>query len=150
MLKVGSYSSAGAPFHDWGNHQTSPSNNTCRGLGNSGANNSPLLSNLAFANGSLGNHEVGTIVRLLLFILIILMKLQRLREEATNYQAKMLSLEEDLSQARSACDVWRCRAMVAEQQRDEVIIFFRKNGLCGCNKRHRKLIKLILFRLWQR
>lgn len=102
--RVGSYSNAGAPFHDWVNHQTSPSNNTCRGLASSGANNSPLLSNLASASGSLGNHE-----------------LQRLREEATTYQAKMLSLEEDLSQARSACDVWRCKAMVAEQQRDEAV-----------------------------
>lgn len=124
MLKVGSYSNAGAPFHDWVNHQTSPSNNTCRGLASSGANNSPLLSNLASASGSLGNHEVEINICALLFILIRLIKLQRLREEATTYQAKMLSLEEDLSQARSACDVWRCKAMVAEQQRDEVMNCF--------------------------
>lgn len=43
-----------------------------------------------------------------------------MREEAVNHQAKLQSLEEDLSQARKACDAWRCKAMVAEQQRDEV------------------------------
>ncbi len=53
-------------------------------------------------------------------IILFYFKLQRLREESVNHQAKLISLEEDLSQARKACDVWRCKAMVAEQQRDEV------------------------------
>ena len=59
MLKVGSYSNTGAPFLDWGNHQTSPSNNSsCRGLASFGANHSPLLSTVASMSGSLGNHDV--------------------------------------------------------------------------------------------
>lgn len=44
---------------------------------------------------------------------------QRVRDEGS-VQAKIMSLEEDLSQARKACDVWRCKAIMAEQQRDEV------------------------------
>ncbi|XP_046450769.1 RING finger protein unkempt-like isoform X4 [Daphnia pulex] len=46
---------------------------------------------------------------------------RRLRDDAANHQAKVLSLEEDLSQARNACDAWRCKAIVAEQQRDEAV-----------------------------
>ena len=49
------------------------------------------------------------------------LQLQRLREEAANQQTKAVSLEEDLSQARKVCDVWRCKALMAEQQRDEVL-----------------------------
>ena len=61
------------------------------------------------------------VCRLHLFFLLGL-QLQRLREEAANQQTKAVSLEEDLSQARKVCDVWRCKALMAEQQRDEVLL----------------------------
>jgi len=52
---------------------------------------------------------------------LLALQLQRLREEAANQQTKAVSLEEDLTQARKVCDVWRCKALLAEQQRDEAV-----------------------------
>lgn len=100
--RVGSYSNSGVSFHDWGNHQVSPSNSS-RGISNSNVAHSPLLTSKL--SGSFGTNS----------------ELQRLREEAANQQTKAVSLEEDLSQARKVCDVWRCKALMAEQQRDEAV-----------------------------
>lgn len=36
-------------------------------------------------------------------------------------QAKIIALEEDLREAKKICDVWKCKAMIAEQQKDEVL-----------------------------
>lgn len=55
------------------------------------------------------------------FFFLKTQQLQRLREEVASQQVKMANLEESLSQARKACDAWRCKALLAEQQRDEVI-----------------------------
>jgi len=100
--RVGSFSNSGVSFHDWGNHQISPSNSS-RGISNSNVAHSPLLTSKL--SGSFGTNN----------------ELQRLREEAANQQTKAVSLEEDLSQARKVCDVWRCKALMAEQQRDEAV-----------------------------
>ena len=55
------------------------------------------------------------------FFFLKTQQLQRLREEVASQQVKMANLEESRSQARKACDAWRCKALLAEQQRDEVI-----------------------------
>lgn len=93
-------------FGDWGNHQISPSNgNQQRQLVGSAIAHSPLLSTIGSMSGSLGAST----------------ELQRLREEVASQQVKMANLEESLSQARKACDAWRCKALLAEQQRDEAV-----------------------------
>jgi len=43
-----------------------------------------------------------------------------LKQEASTHHKKVNSLEEDLSLARRTCEAWRTKAIIAEQQRDEV------------------------------
>ena len=50
----------------------------------------------------------------------VILQLQRLKQESSNNQAKVNSLEEELTLARRTSDAWRCKAIMAEQQREEV------------------------------
>jgi len=64
------------------------------------------------------------------------LQVQRLKQEATNHQTKVNSLEEDLSLARRTCEAWRTKAIIAEQQRDEVCTKFwtsKLKSLCKTN-----------------
>ena len=54
-------------------------------------------------------------------------QLQRMKQEASSHQKKVNSLEEDLSLARRTCEAWRTKAIIAEQQRDEVYYILQKN-----------------------
>lgn len=98
--KVGSYSNGVSFLDHWG----SPS---CRGISNVNVvPHSPLLRSGGIIIGeSMGNNE-----------------LQRMKQEASSHQKKVNSLEEDLSLARRTCEAWRTKAIIAEQQRDEVAL----------------------------
>lgn len=49
--------------------------------------------------------------------------MKKLWEDYGRNQVKLAALEEDVREIKKICEAWRCKAMIAEQQRDEVRTF---------------------------